>query len=565
MENLTQSLLSNYYGLGGERREGKAVASHEGFRRELGEEGAVDGDVSGNFHREDTSGGGPSSETQIVDSNETNGAVNGVVHPWRAFAEVDLNDEIVDDEEVDLEVGNSQIEMPEEGRSGFPKLIIPDKDVRDEAAELGVADDVVLDSASDVSTMSTKKKTRKKSRLSATGPSDPQPLILMPPVPKRNPIINKEFCDMTNASIIEFPSNLLEELSTIRMLYLENNSLNELPEQLFTSLSFLQWLDVRNNWLKTLPPTIKHHQCLETILLQGNRIEKLPLELCLVPNLKTLHTAGNPLTSPPPEIIAQGLASTMNFLRKEWNMEYPNDPVTPPQEVKSASTILCDDPPVLTSSRSSGLLNRSSMSALSKSLKTLSTREKSRNYRPSNRCRSSGGDSTLEEKIRWISKVREILIKQAAEIQRTKDREILREWREDRRSFEKSMKKAASRTQEGIPYDIDCSDTPFLTIKKLQKPPNPSNRRNIKLSGDMDKKMFEIIESLQHYQSKNKSASLNADLQLELLHSEIIRIETLYEEIQALKRQNNASYRKYNGPPISSNSKRYDPPPSIIV
>ncbi|XP_063978924.1 uncharacterized protein LOC135163423 [Diachasmimorpha longicaudata] len=564
MENLTQTLLSNYYGLGGERRQGKAVASHEGFRRELVEQGVVNGDVNGNFHRENTSAGDQTSERQIEDSNETNGAADNPVHPWREFPDIDLNNKIVD-EEVEFEGGNSQKEMPEEARPGFPKIIVPEKDVKDDVTELGVAEDAVLDSASDISTISAKKKSRKKSKLSVTTPSHPQPLILMPPVPKRNPIINKEFCDMTNASIIEFPVNLLQELSTIRMLYLENNCLNELPDQLFTTLSFLQWLDVRNNWLKTLPATIKHHQCLETILLQGNRVEKLPLELCLIPNLKSLHTAGNPLTSPPPEIIAQGFAATMNFLRKEWNMEYPGDAVAPPQEVKSASTILCDEPPVLNSSRSSRLLNRTSSSALTKSLKTLSTREKSRNYRPSNRCRSSGGNSILEEKIRWISKVREMLIKQAAEIQRIKDREILREWRADRRSFDKSMKKAASRTQEEIPYDIDYSDTPFLTIKKLQKPRNTSTRRSIKLSGDMDKKMFEIIESLRNYEWKNNSHSLDTDLQLKLLHAEIRRIENLQEEIKALKRQNDISSKQYNGPVISSHSKRYDPPPSIII
>ncbi|XP_011309620.1 leucine-rich repeat-containing protein 27-like [Fopius arisanus] len=562
MENLTQNLLSNYYGLGGARGGRGGVASHEGFQRELTEERIVD-DVDGHFNGEDLSGGGENPETQIEDLNEGNGAGDGLLLPWRVFAEEDnVINNIIDDEvdlEVDLEVENSRKDVQEEGKIGLPKLIIPEKgDGRDESSELGVADDGIPDSASDVSTMSTKKKTRKKSRLSTAGVNDPQPLILMPPISKKNLTINKEFCDMTDASITEFPVNLLEELSSIRMLYLDNNCLNELPEELFMSLSFLQWLDVRNNWLKTLPGTIKNHQCLETILLQGNRIEKLPLELCLIPNLKTLQTAGNPLTSPPPGVIAQGFTSILNFLMKEWNMQYPNDPVPPTPEVKSTSTILCDDPPVINSSRSSRLLSHSSTSSLIKAPKAISSREKSRNYRPSNRCRSSGGNSVLEEKLRWISKVRDMLIKQAADIQRIKDRETLREWRRDGRSFNTSMRKAASRTQEGIPFDIDTSDTPFLTIKKLEKPMKASNRM---LSEDMDKKMFDIMESLQ----QTTSRSSNSDVQLNLLHSEIKRITTLYEEIQALKRQNDTSYKKYTGPIISSNPKRYDPPPSIII
>lgn len=64
------------------------------------------------------------------------------------------------------------------------------------------------------------------------------------------------------------------------MLYLENNNLSELPEELFVSLPHLQWLDVRNNQLTNLPASIRSHPSLESILLQGNKIEKLPLELC---------------------------------------------------------------------------------------------------------------------------------------------------------------------------------------------------------------------------------------------------------------------------------------------
>lgn len=65
-----------------------------------------------------------------------------------------------------------------------------------------------------------------------------------------------------------------------QMLYLENNDLLELPKELFFFLPHLQWLDVRNNRLTELPTTIKSHPSLETILLQGNKIETLPLELC---------------------------------------------------------------------------------------------------------------------------------------------------------------------------------------------------------------------------------------------------------------------------------------------
>jgi len=64
------------------------------------------------------------------------------------------------------------------------------------------------------------------------------------------------------------------------MLYLENNNLSEVPEELFVSLPQLQWLDIRNNQLRSLPTSIRSHPSIETILLEGNEIETLPLELC---------------------------------------------------------------------------------------------------------------------------------------------------------------------------------------------------------------------------------------------------------------------------------------------
>lgn len=80
--------------------------------------------------------------------------------------------------------------------------------------------------------------------------------------------------------VAEYSSGILISTFLRQMLYLENNNLSELPDELFPSLKFLQWLDVRNNQLASLPSNVAGHQSLETILLQGNKIERLPLELC---------------------------------------------------------------------------------------------------------------------------------------------------------------------------------------------------------------------------------------------------------------------------------------------
>jgi Leucine-rich repeat (LRR) protein len=60
---------------------------------------------------------------------------------------------------------------------------------------------------------------------------------------------------------------------------LEGNLLQELSNYFFPSLPSLQWLDVRNNVLRNLPTSIANHPNLEVLLLQGNKIQALPLEL----------------------------------------------------------------------------------------------------------------------------------------------------------------------------------------------------------------------------------------------------------------------------------------------
>ena len=49
---------------------------------------------------------------------------------------------------------------------------------------------------------------------------------------------------------------------------------------------------------------------------RNNFISYLPTELVNLPKLKSLDVQDNPLTSPPPEIVNQGLRSILDYLRK---------------------------------------------------------------------------------------------------------------------------------------------------------------------------------------------------------------------------------------------------------
>lgn len=162
-------------------------------------------------------------------------------------------------------------------------------------------------------------------------------------------------------------------LHSIQSFYLEGNALVLLPESLFLQCSFLRWLDLRNNALENLPSAVCHlksvwpalvavygitceilwtvlhvwQRSLRTLLLEGNKIVSLPVDLCklrmnsfLKHNARThtytpslsrslllskvkvrfphnsfsgklaklngLSLAGNPLQFPPQQVIQQG-------------------------------------------------------------------------------------------------------------------------------------------------------------------------------------------------------------------------------------------------------------------
>ncbi|XP_028045310.1 leucine-rich repeat protein SHOC-2 isoform X2 [Monomorium pharaonis] len=263
---------------------------------------------------------------------------------------------------------------------------------------LSLSEDVLPDSASDVSSI-TGKKRMKKSTVTFVPPSTP-PL-------SRTPIYNETFVDLTSTGLMSLPIETIEKYPTIQMLYLENNNLSELPEKIFVILQHLRWLDIRNNLLTSLPTSIKSHPSLETILLQGNKIEKLPLELGLVPKLKTLNIAHNPITTPPKDIIALGCSSILNYLRSEWNKLHPNESVTfVEQKIEpKASTILCYRSPREKQWKLSKVPRRLSKSTndIGSSFKNSAIKKKSRTYKPSNRYSNMDNDTFLENLVNSIS------------------------------------------------------------------------------------------------------------------------------------------------------------------
>ncbi|XP_011871282.1 PREDICTED: uncharacterized protein LOC105563902 isoform X2 [Vollenhovia emeryi] len=405
---------------------------------------------------------------------------------------------------------------------------------------LSLSEDLLPDSASDVSSIAGKKSTI------TFVPSLKRP-------PNRTPLYNETFVDLTCTGLTSLPIETIEKYPAIQMLYLEDNDLPELPEKLFVSLQHLQWLDVRNNLLTSLPTSIKSHPSLETILLQGNKIEKLPLELCLVPRLKTLNVAHNPITTPPKNVVALGCASILSYLRSEWNKLHPDEPATfVEQKIEpKASTILCYRSPREKRWKLSKVPRRISKSTndLGGSFKGSTIGRKGRAYKPSNRCEGKGTNIVMEQRLQWISKARDLLSVQSAIIQRTKDLDTIKEWRRDKRSFNKSMEKTSRRTEDDIPFAINIEDYPAIR-KRLQKVGDYVDiHKQEKLRPvNINQKIKELSGYLQKLEITKSSEILTPKSKQKYLQTEIEKLSQFQKEVHNLRRYNEIISAPINSP-----------------
>ncbi|KAL4231471.1 hypothetical protein ACF0H5_009048 [Mactra antiquata] len=122
--------------------------------------------------------------------------------------------------------------------------------------------------------------------------------------------------DLSHKKMRQFPSEILE-MPQLEYLYLEGNELSSIPDELFDKLPNLKWLDLRRNYLIRLPSVYTgRHQNLRNLLVEGNNLRTLPLELGLIKSLHGLNISNNPLDFPPQSIIEKGTNEVLKFLRE---------------------------------------------------------------------------------------------------------------------------------------------------------------------------------------------------------------------------------------------------------
>ena len=127
--------------------------------------------------------------------------------------------------------------------------------------------------------------------------------------------------------LAELPSSI-GNLSQLQVLYLESNALEQLPSELF-NLRYLRRLYLFKNKLSEVPVGIEKMKCLERLDLRWNNIRRLPKTIIDV-NIDIkwhdgivdgINLFGNPIQTPPLEIVKQGRDAIKNYFESMTGAE----------------------------------------------------------------------------------------------------------------------------------------------------------------------------------------------------------------------------------------------------
>ncbi|KAJ3679237.1 hypothetical protein LUZ60_017248 [Juncus effusus] len=126
---------------------------------------------------------------------------------------------------------------------------------------------------------------------------------------------------------ISFLPNSITQLAELKLLDLGLNKLHQLPEEM-ENLTKLEVLIIRQNFqfLRKLPFGIGILRNLKEFDMSYNRISVLPHSMCCLVELRVFKTEGNPIKSPPMEVINQGISPIRSYLSRKMKgiEENPN-------------------------------------------------------------------------------------------------------------------------------------------------------------------------------------------------------------------------------------------------
>ncbi|KAK2982975.1 hypothetical protein RJ640_019253 [Escallonia rubra] len=139
-------------------------------------------------------------------------------------------------------------------------------------------------------------------------------------------LLNLQQLSVNSNKLLFLPSST-SHLTNLRVLDARLNSLRSLPEDL-ENLINLEILNVSQNfqYLATLPYSVGLLMSLVELDVSYNKITSLPDSLGCLKKLQKLSVEGNPLVSPPVEVIEQGLHVVKEYLSQKMNGAHKKSP-----------------------------------------------------------------------------------------------------------------------------------------------------------------------------------------------------------------------------------------------
>ncbi|KAF0701216.1 Aste57867_8290 [Aphanomyces stellatus] len=150
-------------------------------------------------------------------------------------------------------------------------------------------------------------------------------------------LVQLEQCLVPHNHLTALPSGLAR-IATLKLLDVSNNAIEQFSDFDFASLTSLVDFKANLNLLSDLPASIAHSnlldlslsgnrftvyplvatqlKCIRRIWMQANKFAELPVEFGHLRTLEAAEFDGNPLRSPPPDILAQGVEAIREYLQK---------------------------------------------------------------------------------------------------------------------------------------------------------------------------------------------------------------------------------------------------------
>ncbi|XP_059634563.1 plant intracellular Ras-group-related LRR protein 6-like [Cornus florida] len=130
-----------------------------------------------------------------------------------------------------------------------------------------------------------------------------------------------------NSNKLVFLPHSTSHLTTLRVLDARLNCLRSLPEDL-ENLINLEVLNVSQNfqYLATLPYSLGLLISLVELDVSYNKITALPDSVGCLKKLQKLSVEGNPMVSPPPEVVERGVYAVKEYLSQRMNGAHKESP-----------------------------------------------------------------------------------------------------------------------------------------------------------------------------------------------------------------------------------------------